>query len=157
MPLTLYTFGPAWELPDASPFCIKLEVYLASAEMREAGHKPQRISAGNFKTMYWTFAQMLAHHSSSGCNMQPGDLIGSGTVSGPDRASRGCLLELTWNGGAGDPKPGTDRTPLKLPTGEERKFLEDGDEVIFKGYCERDGYRRIGFGECRGIILPARS
>jgi len=134
---------------------VTLEVYLSSAKMREQGMEPIRISSGSFKSMYWTIAQMLTHHSSSGCNMQPGDLLGSGTVSGPSRESRGCMLELTWDGDKDNPVPGTQRTPIKLPTGEERKFLADGDEVILKGFCEREGYRRIGFGECRGIIEPA--
>jgi fumarylacetoacetase len=134
---------------------VTLEVYLSSAKMREQGMQPVRISTGSFRNMYWTIAQMLTHHSSSGCNMQIGDLLGSGTVSGPSREERGCLLELTWDGSKDNPVPGTQRTPIKLPTGEERKFLADGDEVILKGYCEREGYRRIGFGECRGIIEPA--
>ena len=134
---------------------VTLEVYLSSAKMREQGIDPVRISRGSFRNMYWTIAQMLTHHSSSGCNMQIGDLLGSGTVSGPSREARGCLLELTWDGDKDNPVPGTQRTPIKLPTGEERKFLADGDEVILRGYCEREGYRRIGFGECRGIIEPA--
>ncbi|MFI4854059.1 MAG: fumarylacetoacetase [Phycisphaerales bacterium JB065] len=134
---------------------VTLEVYLSSAAMREQGMEPVRISRGSFKNMYWTIAQMLTHHSSSGCNMQIGDLLGSGTVSGPKRGERGCLLELTWDGDKNNPVPGSKRTPIKLPTGEERKFLADGDEVILKGYCEREGYRRIGFGECRGVIEPA--
>mgnify|MGYP001272993516 CR=1 FL=1 len=138
---------------------ITLEVYLQSAEMKKRGLTPHRISRGNFRHMYWTVAQMLTHHASNGCNLQPGDLLGSGTVSGPTRDSRGCLLELTWDG---DPwatppiaAPGTARTPITLPSGEQRKFLADGDEVILKGYCEREGFRRIGFGECRGVIEPA--
>ncbi|MFK7884924.1 MAG: fumarylacetoacetate hydrolase family protein, partial [Phycisphaerales bacterium] len=142
-------------------FDITLEVHLSSAKMREQGMDPIRLSRGNFKDMYWTLAQMVTHHSVNGCNMQPGDLLGSGTVSGPTRDSRGAMIELTWDG---DPfseppvlVPGTQRTPIKLPTGEERKFLADGDEVILKGYCEREGFRRIGFGECRGIVTPARS
>lgn len=142
-------------------FDITLEVHLSSAKMREQGMDPVRLSRGNFKDMYWTLAQMVTHHSVNGCNLQPGDLLGSGTVSGPTRDSRGAMIELTWDG---DPfseppvlVPGTQRTPIKLPTGEERKFLADGDEVILKGYCEREGFRRIGFGECRGIITPARS
>ena len=145
----------------AGGFDITLEVYLASEQMRSKNMDPVKLSTGNFKDMYWTLAQMLTHHSSNGCNMQPGDLLASGTVSGKTRDSRGCLLELTWNGDAfANPAklvPGTDRTPITLPTGEERKFLADGDEVIIKGYCEREGYRRIGFGECRGIVTPARS
>jgi fumarylacetoacetase len=97
--------------------------------------------------MYWTLAQMIAHHTSNGCNLRPGDLIGSGTVSGPDPSSRGCLLELT-RGGA---------EPISLggPAADTRRVLEDGDEVILRGWCEAPGFRRIGLGECRGVILPA--
>ena len=142
-------------------FDITLEVHLSTKQMRVKGIDPVRISKGNFRDMYWTFAQMVAHHTVNGCNLQPGDLLGSGTVSGTARDARGSLLELTWDGDpfANPPVlvPGTQRTPLKMPTGEERKFLQDGDEVIMKAYCERDGFRRIGFGECRGIIEPARS
>jgi fumarylacetoacetase len=143
----------------AGGFDITLEVHLATAQMRDNGIAPVRLSKGNFRDMYWTLAQMVAHHTVNGCNLQPGDLLGSGTVSGTARDSRGSLLELTWDGDpfANPPVlvPGTQRTPLKLPTGEERKFLADGDEVIMKAYCEREGFRRIGFGECRGIITPA--
>jgi fumarylacetoacetase len=88
---------------------------------------------------------MVAHHASNGCPLRPGDLIGSGTVSGPEKENRGCLLELAWGGS----------DPVKLPSGELRKFLEDGDEVILRGWCEAPGYRRIGLGECRGKVLPA--
>ncbi|MCC7388735.1 MAG: fumarylacetoacetase [Phycisphaerales bacterium] len=139
---------------------ITCEAYLASAAMRERGMAPVRLSKGSFRHMYWTLAQLVAHHTVNGCNLQPGDLLGSGTISGPTRDSRGCLLELTWDGDpwANPPKivPGTQRTPIRLPTGEERKFLADGDEVIIRAYCEREGYRRIGFGECRGVIEAAR-
>ena len=124
-------------------FRITLEVWLRSARMQE----PVRLSHGDFSQMYWTLAQMIAHHSSNGCPLRPGDLLGSGTVSGPEKENRGCLLELTWRG----------RDPLELPTGELRRFLEDGDEVIFRGWCDAPGYRRIGLGECRGVILPART
>jgi len=103
------------------------------------------VSRGNFASMYGTLAQMVAHHTSNGCPMRPGDLIGSGTVSGPEKENRGCLLEMTWRGAE----------PLELPTGEQRRFLEDGDEVILRGWCEAPGYRRIGLGECRGTIAPA--
>lgn len=140
----------------AGGFEIQLEVYLASRQMREQGLEPIRISRGSFAQMYWTPAQMLTHHASNGCNLQSGDLIGSGTVSGPARESRGCLLELTWNGEFGKPVPGNQRTPLELPTGEKRIYLADGDEVIFRGWCERSGARRIGLGECRGQIESAR-
>ena len=139
---------------------ITLEVLLASKQMRDRGMAPVRVSKGSFKDMYWTVAQMLTHHASNGCRMQPGDLLASGTVSGKARESRGCLLERTWDGDAfAEPPvlvPGTQRTPIELPTGEKRVFLADGDEVILKGYCEREGFRRIGFGECRGVIEAAR-
>jgi fumarylacetoacetase len=121
---------------------LTLEVYLSSKQMREKNMKPVMLSRSNFREMYWTFAQMLAHHTSNGCNMQPGDLLGSGTVSGPTKDSLGSLLELTWRGS----------DPLKLPSGEERSFLENGDEVIMRGYCKKEGAARIGLGECRGII-----
>ncbi len=134
---------------------ITLEVFLSTEQMRRHDLTPERLSRASFTNMYWTIAQMLTHHASNGCNLQPGDLLGSGTVSGPNRSERGCLLELTWNGDASNPLPGTDRTPIQLPTGEERKFLVDGDEITFRGYCESESHRRIGFGTCSGTILPA--
>jgi len=121
---------------------LTLEVYLQSAKMREQGIEPLRLSRGSFTDMYWTVSQLLAHHASNGCNMRPGDLLASGTVSGPEKDMRGCMLELTWRG----------TEPLELPTGEERKFLLDGDEIIMRGRCEREGAASIGFGECRGIV-----
>ena len=136
-------------------FDINLEVFLVSAKMRESNMSPIRLSRGNLKHLFWTFSQMLTHHTSNGCNLESGDLLGSGTVSGPEKDSRGCLLELTWDGvdpATGKPRP---RTPLQLPSGETRTFLADGDEVIFRAFCEKPGFRRIGFGECRGIIRPA--
>ena len=114
--------------------------------MREQQLEPVRVSHGRFTDMYWTFAQLVTHHASNGCNLRPGDLLASGTVSGATNESRGCLLERTWRG----------TEPFALPTGEMRRFLEDGDEVILRGWCEREGARRIGFGECRGTVLPAR-
>ncbi len=138
-------------------FDLRLAVSLRSEQMRERGLAPHEISRGTFRDMYWTLAQMLTHHGSNGCNMRPGDLLASGTVSNRARTSRGCLLELTWDGELDDPVPGTQRTPIELPTGEKRKFLADGDEVIFHGYCEATGRRRIGMGECRGTILGAPS
>jgi fumarylacetoacetase len=114
--------------------------------MREENAEPARLSRGNLRDLYWTLAQMLTHHASNGCNLEPGDLLASGTVSGATPDSLGCMLEITRRGAE----------PLQLANGEMRKFLEDGDEVILRGYCERDGYPRIGFGECRGIVLPAR-
>jgi fumarylacetoacetase len=123
-------------------FAIELEVHIASRRMRDAGVPAWRVSTGSFAAMYWTVAQLVAHHTSNGCNLQPGDLLASGTVSGPTKESRGCLLERTWRG----------TEPLTLPTGESRRFLDDGDEVIMRAWCQRDGWRRIGFGECRGIV-----
>jgi len=126
-------------------FGISLEVWLRTAAMREAGRPAERLSRGSFGSMYWTLAQMLTHHASNGCNLRPGDLIASGTVSGPERDARGCLLELAWRG----------EEPVTLSTGETRAFLHDGDEVMLRGLCVRDGFRRIGFGECRGELLAA--
>ena len=125
-----------------SAYRITLEVWLRTAKMRE----PVRVSQSDFSTLYWTLGQMIAHHTSNGCPIRAGDLIGSGTVSGPERGSQGCLLEITRRGAE----------PLALPAGETRSFLEDGDEVILRGWCEEPGFRRIGLGECRGRIAPAR-
>jgi fumarylacetoacetase len=119
-------------------FDITVEVWLRTKAMAE----PVRLSRGNFRDMYWTVAQLVAHHTVNGCNLRPGDLLASGTISGPAKESRGCLLELTWRGSE----------PIALPNGETRKFLEDGDEVILRAYCEREGVPRIGFGECRGVV-----
>ncbi|NOT09532.1 MAG: fumarylacetoacetase [Gemmatimonadales bacterium] len=125
---------------------ITLEVYLRSAVMRDGGLAPMRLTSAGFGDMYWTMAQLLTHHAGNGCNLRPGDLLASGTVSGAEKSERGCLLELTARG----------TEPLTLPTGESRRFLEDGDEVILRGRCEREGFAGIGFGECRGIVLPAQ-
>jgi fumarylacetoacetase len=149
---------PAFSRPDGDPaplphlrdeddaarggIDLRLEVQLASEVMRAEGRPPVTVSRSNLRDLYWTVAQMVTHHSSNGCNLQPGDLIASGTVSGPEKENRGCLLERTWRG----------EEPFALPTGEERRFLEDGDEVILRGHCERDGFVRIGFGECRAVI-----
>jgi fumarylacetoacetase len=122
-----------------------LEVSLLSGRMREEGIAPAVLGRSNFREMYWTMAQMLTHHASNGCNLRSGDLLASGTVSGAGPSARGCLLELSSRG----------RDPVTLPTGEQRKFLEDGDQVIFRGFCEREGFRRIGLGSCRGTILAA--
>jgi fumarylacetoacetase len=121
---------------------VTFEVYLTSRQMRHDGIEPLRLSRSNLRDLYWTVAQMVAHHTSNGCNLRPGDLIGSGTVSGETRDSLGSMLELTRRG----------VEPLQLPTGEQRRFLEDGDEITMRGYCKRDGYARIGFGDCRGRI-----
>lgn len=164
---------PAYKRPEGDPkplpylfdetdqasggFDITLEVLIQSAKMREQNMPPLRLSCSNaFREMYWTFAQMLAHHTSNGCNLQPGDLLASGTVSGLGADERGCLLELTWDGNGPDGKQ-KPRKPITLPTGETRTFLADGDTVIMRGWCEREGFRRIGFGECVGTIVAAKA
>ena len=124
---------------------ITLEVSILSAQMRAKGIEPHRVSIGAFNEMYWTTAQLIAHHTSNGCNLRPGDLLASGTISGPTKESRGSLIERTWRG----------TEPLTLPSGESRAFLADGDEVIVRGWCGREGHPRIGFGECRGRVTPA--
>ncbi len=126
-------------------FDIRVEVWLQTAAMRTQGVAAVQISHANALDLYWSFAQMLTHHASNGCNMRSGDLLGSGTISGANADNRGCLLELTRRGAE----------PLLLPNGEKRAFLEDGDEVVLRAFAEREGSVRIGFGECRGIILPA--
>jgi fumarylacetoacetase len=152
---------PAFRRPDADPrplpylefpedaerggIDVTLEVFLSSRLMRGRGLGPSLVSRSNLRDVYWTLAQMITHHSSNGCNLRPGDLIATGTVSGGIRESWGCLLELT--------RGGTD--PIELPTGESRRFLQDGDEVIMQGYCRREGFARIGCGECRGVVLEA--
>jgi fumarylacetoacetase len=127
-------------------FDLTAEVFLQTAAMRDAGCSPYRISRGSFRDMYWTFAQMLAHHTSNGCNLRPGDLLASGTVSGPGPDARGCLLEITRGG----------TEPLVLPNGEPRTFLEDGDEVCLRAWAQRPGAVRIGFGDCSGTVTPSR-
>jgi fumarylacetoacetase len=127
-------------------FDITLEVWLQTEAMRASGSPGQRLMRSNFKESYWTVAQMVAHHTVNGCNLMPGDLFGSGTQSGPNEGQGGSLLEQTVGG----------KSPLKLESGESRSFLEDGDAVILKGYCETEGFRRIGFGDCAGTVLPAR-
>ena len=124
---------------------LTVEVLLRSAQMREAGMEPFRLSRASFKQMYWTLAQMLTHQSSNGCNLRPGDLLASGTVSNAEAGSQGCLLEITRRGSK----------PIALPTSEVRSFLCDGDEVILRGYCAKEGYAKVGFGECRSLVLPA--
>ena len=126
---------------------LNLTVGISSAGMREQGMEPTQVSHGNYADMYWTMSQMLAHHTSTGCPMNPGDIFASGTVSGETESSRGCLLERTWRG----------QNPITLGDGTERKFLQDGDEVLISGWCERDGARRIGFGTCSGVVMPAHA
>lgn len=123
-----------------STFDIQLEAQLQTSKMSA----PHVITRTNFKHLYWSMAQQLAHHTVGGCNLQPGDLLASGTISGPTEDSRGCMLELTWRGAH----------PIQLPNGESRKWLEDGDRLTITGWAQGDGYR-VGFGEVAGRILPA--
>ena len=125
---------------------IQLEAWLETAAMRARRLPPQRLSHASFRDSWWSIAQMLAHHTVNGCNLEPGDLLGSGTQSGPQPAAAGSLLELTHGG----------RQPLVLADGESRGFLEDGDRVILRGWCERAGFRRIGFGEAAATVAPPR-
>jgi len=125
---------------------IQLEVYLESESMRQEGQAPSQLSTSSFKYAYWTAAQMVAHHTVNGCNLQPGDLLGTGTQSGPEPEQAGSLLELSSGG----------REPVRLANGEIRRFLEDGDAVILRGYAERPGVARIGFGTAVGRVLPVR-
>ncbi|MBN8572055.1 MAG: fumarylacetoacetase, partial [Ignavibacteria bacterium] len=122
-------------------FDIQLHVYLQNEKLS----KPFEICHSNFKYLYWNMPQQLAHHTVNGCNMQTGDLLASGTISGDTKESRGSMLEITWRGAE----------PINLPNGEERKFINDGDTVIMSAYCEGEGYR-VGFGEVSGKILPAK-
>lgn len=126
-------------------FDIALEVLIQSAAMREQRMAPHRLALSSTRHMYWTVAQMVAHHTSNGCGLNPGDLLGSGTISAPDSSGFGCLLEATQGG----------REPVALPSGETRRFLEDGDEIILRARAEREGVAGIGFGECRAVVLPA--
>lgn len=126
--------------PGPASFDIKLEVLLQTKQMAA----PARIAASNFRNLYWSMAQQIAHHAVGGCNLRPGDLLASGTISGPERESRGCLLELAWRGAE----------PLTLPGGESRTWLEDGDRLTLTGWCQGEGFR-VGFGEVTGVVAPA--
>jgi fumarylacetoacetase len=126
---------------------VKLEVFISTETMRRNKLDAFPLSESDAKDLYWTPAQLIAHHASNGCNLAVGDILATGTISGPAEASAGCLLELTRNGAQ----------PILLPTGESRTFLADGDEIILRGSCEAPGHPRIGIGECRATILPART
>ena len=159
----LEPFRAAWDRPASHPqpldylesadnrqrggFDIRIESWLSSQKMRDAGETDFRLSHSSFSHSYWSVAQMIAHHTVGGCNMRPGDLVGSGTQSGPTEQEAAALIEITRGG----------KQPISLPNGEKRTFLEDGDTVVLKGWCEAEGFRRIGFGECRGTVLQARS
>jgi len=136
-----------WDKTDQAggAFDIAIEALLSTAAMRERGIAPHRLTASNLRHLYWTPAQMVAHHTSGGCNLQPGDLFGSGTISAPERAGFGSLAELSDDG----------QTQLTMPTGETRSFLQDGDELTLRARAEREGYATIGFGDCAGRVLPA--
>jgi len=123
---------------------IELEVWLQTAKMRAAGHAGDRLMGSNYRDAYWTLAQLVAHHTVNGCNLRSGDLFGSGTLSGPKPEQGGSLLELSQGG----------KRAIPLSNGEARTFLEDGDTVILRAHCQREGFRPIGFGECRGTVLP---
>jgi len=143
VPTFLREFGDPEPLPylraeNDFGYDINVEVLLRTKGMTS----PAPVSRGNFRDMYWTVAQLVAHHTSNGCNLRPGDLLASGTISGETAESRGSLLERTWRGSE----------PLQFANGETRRFLEDGDEVILRAWCEREGVR-IGFGECRGVVV----
>jgi fumarylacetoacetase len=122
---------------------IDCEVFLSTPAMRAASVEPHRMCRSNTRELYWTVAQMVAHHASNGCNLRPGDLFGSGTISGTDATSIGCLLEMTFGG----------RDSITLTNGETRRYLEDDDEVIFRAHCRRPGAVTIGLGECRGRVV----
>ncbi len=124
---------------------ISLEVWLDTKQLRAAGSGPARLSGTSFRHQYWTPAQMVAHHTMGGCNLRSGDLLGSGTISGPGEGEAGAMIELTYGGSR----------PVTLANGEQRGFLHDGDSVILRGWCEKPGQARIGFGESRGTVLPA--
>jgi fumarylacetoacetase len=126
---------------------IALEVSLQTERMRELGRPPESLALSNFRHVYWTMSQMIAHHTVNGCNLRSGDLLGSGTVSGPSPNEAGSLLELTDAG----------KRPITLQSTETRTFLEDGDRVVLRAWCERPGYPRIGFGTASGTLLPARA
>lgn len=130
---------------EAGALDIRLEVWLHSERARREGRGPARLSSTSFRHQYWTIAQMVAHHTAGGCSLNPGDLIGSGTISGPGPGEAGAMIELAHGG----------QKPVPLGDGDIRGFLKDGDAVVMRGWCEKPGAARIGFGECLGTVLPA--
>jgi fumarylacetoacetase len=131
---------------DQGAFDIQMDVRIQTQKMRSEGHNPTRVSTSSFKHSYWTVAQMVTHHTVNGCNFMPGDMLGSGTQSGPTHEEAGSLLELSRGG----------KEKITLSNGEQRSFLEDGDNVIMRGWCEKEGYARIGFGSVESTVLPAK-
>ncbi len=132
---------------DAGALDIQLSFSLQTSQMRAAGEQAALVSQTNYKHAYWTAAQMVTHHTVNGCNLQPGDLLGTGTLSGPTLDQAAAMIELTTGG----------KNPINLPNGEKRTWLEDGDSVVLRGWCEKPGAARVGFGECEGTVLPART
>jgi fumarylacetoacetase len=130
---------------DAGAIDIRLDVLIQSAAMRDRHHPPHRLSSTTFRHAYWTIAQLVAHHTSNGCDLRAGDLLGTGTQSGPTPGEAGSLLELSAGG----------TRPIQISGDEARTFLEDGDTVIFRAWCDKAGAVRIGFGEVQGRVLPA--
>ncbi len=130
---------------EQGAFDIELEVFLLTPCLRDQGMPAYRLSLGSARHLYWTVAQLVAHHSSNGCNLRPGDLLGTGTISAPTRDGLGSLMEITDGG----------KAPIALPSGNTRTFLEDGDEVIFRAHGRRNGFAPVGFGEVRGRVLAA--
>ncbi|MEN4919596.1 fumarylacetoacetase [Achromobacter spanius] len=128
-------------------FDVQMEVLMTTEKSRAASEPPVSLSSSNFRDAYWNVAQLITHHTVNGCNLQPGDMLGTGTLSGPRPSEAGSLLELS-NGG---------KAPIDLPWGEKRTFLQDGDQIIIRAECAKAGYPRIGFGECSGVVLPARA
>jgi fumarylacetoacetase len=136
-----------WDARDQYTGAINLtvEAWLLTSAMRSAGQSPHRLSQANMRHLWWTPAQLVAHHTSNGCNLLPGDLLATGTISNQDDNSAGCLLELTAGGA----------NPIHLPNGERRTQVENGDEVILRGFCRREGFPDVSLGECRGLVVPA--
>jgi fumarylacetoacetase len=133
------------DIRAAGAIDLQLEVWLETQRMRERGDPPARLSQSNYRDAYWTLAQLIAHHTVNGCNLESGDLLGTGTLSGPEPRQGGSLLELSMGG----------RQPITLPDGESRAFVADGDTIILTAFCRREGFRRIGFGECRATLTAA--
>jgi fumarylacetoacetase len=131
---------------EAGAIDVQLEVWIQTGAMSRSGHHGDLLSTSNLADAYWSIAQLVAHHTVNGCNLNAGDLLGTGTLSGPKPEQAASLMELTSNG----------TRPVTLSNGEQRGFLEDGDTIILKAYCQLPGQRRIGFGECRGTVLPSR-
>lgn len=131
---------------DQGAFDIQMDVKIQTQKMRSEGHNPTRVSTSSFKHSYWSVAQMVTHHTVNGCNFMPGDMLGSGTQSGPTHEEAGSLLELSRGG----------KEKITLSNGEQRSFLEDGDNVIMRGWCEKEGYARIGFGSVESTVLPTK-